>query len=75
MDNFPPPAKKLGGCIYAPKIYNKGMDYYIEPEFHKEYCRNCGKLMVNQVDSATGKLSPYIFHCECMPPEMMMAVG
>jgi len=38
-------------------------------------CLVCGKAMHNVKDKRTGKMSKYLWRCECMPPNMILSVG
>lgn len=38
-------------------------------------CPNCGKEMIPQVDSITGKVSKYVLHCDCMPEGMNLLLA
>jgi len=45
------------------------------PDGKTPRCHHCGNAMHNVEDSRTGKLSKYLWRCECMPPDIILSVG
>lgn len=41
----------------------------------KKVCFVCGKKMRNVRDNITGKVSPFLWRCKCMPKGVSLSIG
>lgn len=67
-----PQGKCDGTCKKG--LFRRTHFHFALPEPQIPDCLNCGKPMIAQVDKLTGKLSPYLWRCSCMPEGVELCI-